>query len=449
MIMKKTWIALPVAVMVAVGACSENPTGVFAPTGPSFHHDFTSAATVTAAVDATAVEVTWSAGRTHGVNAPTGYVVQLVEVNCTGAACTGPSATTGATTLTHTFSAVPDGAYQARVRTSDGDNTFENGIYSQCFAVGTGSCTATPAPAETQITEVSGSGTYGSTATLVATLASEGSPLADKIIVFSLSETAVCGDAPLAACPTTDADGVATLAGISLSGINAGTYVNAVRATFNIEPGFLGSHAEGDLVVAKANQMITFDPIDDVLFAIGGTVSVSATATSGLTVSFTSLTSAVCTVSSGTVSMVKAGTCTIRASQVGDSNYNAAPDVDRSFEIEAWTFEGFFSPVKEGVVNRAKSGSTVPLGFRLWAGGTEITSTTGITFSAVQISCSDAGTVVDEANVFATSGKTELRYEDGAFKQNWQTPRSPNTCYRATATAPDGSTLPVNFMLNR
>src|SRR5207244_2568803 len=67
----------------------------------------------------------------------------------------------------------------------------------------------------------------------------------------------------------------------------------------------------------------------------------SATASSGLTVSFSSQTTTTCTVSGTTVHIVAAGTCTIRASQGGDLNYNPAPNVDQSFTINkkdaTWT----------------------------------------------------------------------------------------------------------------
>jgi len=204
-----------------------------------------------------------------------------------------------------------------------------------------------------------------------------------------------------------------------------------------------------DQAPSKQDQTIDFPQPDDVLFSVGGTVALNATASSGLTVTYTSDTPLVCGISGSDATMLKAGTCTIIASQDGNEEYNAAEDVEQSFEILPWRFEGFFAPVRDDVINRARSGSTVPLGFQLFAGETEITSTTGITFHAVKINCTDAGGSVNGDDVFATTGKTELRYEDGAFKQNWQTRRDPNACYRATATAPDGSTLSANFMLTR
>ena len=63
--------------------------------------------------------------------------------------------------------------------------------------------------------------------------------------------------------------------------------------------------------------------------------TVSAAASSGLAVSFTPATPAVCTVSGTTVTLVAAGACTIQAAQAGDGNYAAAASVDQSFQVQA------------------------------------------------------------------------------------------------------------------
>jgi hypothetical protein len=86
------------------------------------------------------------------------------------------------------------------------------------------------------------------------------------------------------------------------------------------------------VTVNKADQTITFDALGDKTYG-DADFGVNATASSGLPVSFSSLTTPVCTVSAGTVHVVKTGTCTVRASQAGNDNYNAAPDVDRSFTV--------------------------------------------------------------------------------------------------------------------
>lgn len=80
------------------------------------------------------------------------------------------------------------------------------------------------------------------------------------------------------------------------------------------------------------DQTITFDPIPD-KYTTDPDFNVSATATSGLPVSFTIL-SGPATITGNTISLTGAeGTVVVRASQAGDGTYNAAPDVDQSFEV--------------------------------------------------------------------------------------------------------------------
>lgn len=65
--------------------------------------------------------------------------------------------------------------------------------------------------------------------------------------------------------------------------------------------------------------------------------TVSATASSGLQVAFTSLNAPVCTVSGSTVTMVAIGICSIAANQSGNSDYSAASQVVQSFRISGLT----------------------------------------------------------------------------------------------------------------
>src|SRR5262249_39796028 len=61
--------------------------------------------------------------------------------------------------------------------------------------------------------------------------------------------------------------------------------------------------------------------------------AVSATASSGLAVTFTVGATDNCTISGAMVHITGAGSCTVTAHQGGDANYNAAPDVPQSFSI--------------------------------------------------------------------------------------------------------------------
>jgi hypothetical protein len=116
------------------------------------------------------------------------------------------------------------------------------------------------APAEpdpTDVSDVSGSGTFGGTATLTATLKSEGSPLSGKTILFKLGGIAVCGDSPLPACPVTGGSGIAQLAGVNISGYAGGTHTDEVEAIFEGDSNYEESSAEGDLTVDPIAVTVT------------------------------------------------------------------------------------------------------------------------------------------------------------------------------------------------
>jgi hypothetical protein len=80
-----------------------------------------------------------------------------------------------------------------------------------------------------------------------------------------------------------------------------------------------------------ASQTITLGATPTV--SVGGTGTVSATASSGLLVTFSSLSTGICTVSDRTVTGVVAGACTLAANQAGNSSISPAPQVTLSFSI--------------------------------------------------------------------------------------------------------------------
>ena len=63
----------------------------------------------------------------------------------------------------------------------------------------------------------------------------------------------------------------------------------------------------------------------------------AATASSGLTVSYNSQTTNVCTVSGANVAFINSGTCTIQATQSGNGAYSAATPVSQSFSVSPGT----------------------------------------------------------------------------------------------------------------
>jgi len=87
----------------------------------------------------------------------------------------------------------------------------------------------------------------------------------------------------------------------------------------------------------QTSQTITFGSLSNM--ALGSApLALSATASSGIPVSFASTTTSICTVSGTTATLVAVGTCTIQATQAGNATYAAAAPVSQSFQVEAATF---------------------------------------------------------------------------------------------------------------
>jgi hypothetical protein len=144
---------------------------------------------------------------------------------------------------------------------------------------------------------------------------------------FIVSATASSG---LPVTFTSSNTAVATVSGSTVTIVGAGsttiTATQAGNATFNA-----ASDVDRSLVVAKANQTISFGALSGKTFG-DPPFAVSATASSGLAVSF-SIASGPATISGNTVTLTGADTVVVRASQAGSANFNAAPDVDRSFVV--------------------------------------------------------------------------------------------------------------------
>ncbi len=87
-------------------------------------------------------------------------------------------------------------------------------------------------------------------------------------------------------------------------------------------------------ITVAATQTITFGAAPTPTFAPNGTFDVSATATSGEPVVYSSLTPTICATSGGTtIRILGAGTCTIAANQPGNANWAPAPQVTQDITI--------------------------------------------------------------------------------------------------------------------
>ena len=104
-----------------------------------------------------------------------------------------------------------------------------------------------------------------------------------------------------------------------------GTYLGDTRA-------IASSGNSLGITVSTASNLITFNALSNVNFGVAP-FTISATASSGLTVTFSSNTTNVCTVSTTTVSLVNVGQCSITANQAGDSTYSAASPVTQTFNV--------------------------------------------------------------------------------------------------------------------
>jgi hypothetical protein len=107
----------------------------------------------------------------------------------------------------------------------------------------------------------------------------------------------------------------------------------AVRAIYNGDSVYLTStSASSNIIVTTGVNTITFPDLSPITLG-GAAPTLSATASSNLTVAYTSATSAICTVTGTTITVLTTGTCTINANQAGNGTYAAATQVQKSFVI--------------------------------------------------------------------------------------------------------------------
>ena len=86
-------------------------------------------------------------------------------------------------------------------------------------------------------------------------------------------------------------------------------------------------------VTQTQSQSITFPVIPQQI--VGTSLTLSATASSGLAVGFATTTPSVCSVSGTTANFLASGICTIQATQPGDAAYTAAAMVSQNFSVDA------------------------------------------------------------------------------------------------------------------
>ncbi|MDQ5820504.1 MAG: hypothetical protein M3540_03595, partial [Actinomycetota bacterium] len=158
---------------------------------------------------------------------------------------------------------------------------------------------------------------------------------------YTISATASSG-LPVSFSAAPSSAGVCTVSGATVALVGAGTCtVNANQAgNASYQPAPQVQQSFTVSAPAPSSQTITFTSTAPNGARVGGpSYGVSASASSGLPVSFSAAESSagICTVSGTTVSFVGVGTCTVDANQAGNASYQAAPQVQQSFAVAQGT----------------------------------------------------------------------------------------------------------------
>ncbi len=203
---------------------------------------------------------------------------------------------------------------------------FPNGSgYYQFYSVasdGQGHVQATPATAQATVQFVAAA-TQPQTITFTAPVSA----------VVGVTQTlAASASSGLAVAFSSQTPALCTVSGSVLTPVAVGTCVveadQAGDGTWQAAPAVLANIP----VSATSTQTITVDPVANTPLS-AHTVTVNATASSGLTVTLTTQTPAVCSVSGNVATLLAVGTCTLQATQAGDASHAAATPVSVSFAV--------------------------------------------------------------------------------------------------------------------
>jgi Ethanolamine utilization protein EutJ (predicted chaperonin) len=175
-------------------------------------------------------------------------------------------------------------------------------------------------------------------------------PLPDKLVTdpaFQLTATLSSGLTPQYSSSNAD---VATISGSTVTIIAGGTATITAfhegNENYNAAPG-----VSQTLLVNKILQTITFNELATKTFG-DSPFELTAIASSGLPVTFTSSNTSVATVSGNTVTITGAGSTTITASQPGNASYSGAADVSRMFTVnKADQTITLFNPLPDKLAN--------------------------------------------------------------------------------------------------
>jgi hypothetical protein len=202
--------------------------------------------------------------------------------------------------------------------------------------VATGTCTI-------QATQA-GSFTYASAMPVLQNITVASAPLTAQTITFAQPAAQTVGT-PLMLTATASSEltvsfASTTQAVCTVSGTMA-TFLNAGTCTIQATQAGNSTYAAAAMVARSFTVNAALLTVQTISFAqpgaqtVGTPLTLTATASSELAVSFASTTPTVCTVSGTTATFIAAGTCTIQATQSGNAIYAAATPVSQSFTVQA------------------------------------------------------------------------------------------------------------------
>lgn len=233
---------------------------------------------------------------------------------------------------------------------------------------------------------------------------------------FAVSPTASSGLTVALSSSTTGICTVSSLT-ITLTGTRGTCTVTAAQAGNTL---YSAAANVAQSFAVNADQTITFGSIPSKVTGFSP-FTVAPTATSGLTVTLSSSTTGICTVSTFTVSYVTDGTCTLVASQAGDSStfYNAASNVTQSFTIAASAKTPRTITVAAGSTSLTYNGTTA-LTSTASAGdsdgvktysvltGPGYCSISGTTLTAIGVGSCTIGVTITETSTYDAASSTNL-----------------------------------------
>jgi hypothetical protein len=264
---------------------------------------------------------------------------------------------------------------------------------------------------------------------------------------LTLSASASSG-LPVSLASTTGS--VCTVAGNTATMLTSGTCTIQATQAGNISYS-AATPVSQTFTVSAASQTITFGTI--AAQNVGTPLTLSATATSGLAVSYASTTTSVCTVSGNTATMLTTGTCTIQATQAGNASYLAATPVSQTFTVNGLAQTITFGPIAAQTVGTpltlsATASSTLAVNFAsttssvCTVSGTTATMLTSgtCTIQATQPGNSTYGPATPVSQTFTVNGLAQTVTFGAIATQTVGTPLPLSASASSSLTVAFGST---------